>query len=524
MSLFDTVPSTIAGSLSLETLSWTTSDDVTASGTTLTTLTIGGAADGYDKIAYALLPAAASKFWLHVDATGMGSGYAFIGLSQTMTTTDPVSQFAPTVQMGFKADGGPMGFQNGDSETVADIGALVTNNVTLVYDGRDIAVYKDGTLVGGYAPGATVTADQFRIALAAYSPGTSMQVMGGVYTGGYLFPDPPEAGSNVTQFLDGSLVIKFDVPSANVSSYILQSPTDGTITIGNTDWSDAGGVRTLNAIPNLTSFAGFVIQAVVGGVNSIPRPLSIEPPTPTVTSATSPADGSIEVQWSYGGPSVAAFNVYYWIQADTTTTDPVFDPTARSYTITGLATGSYYVQVSALDSQSEATGSLAGPVSVTGAAGGGGGGGGVPCFLGNAPVLTPSGYRPISELQVGDHVLTPEGESVPIMEVSVTPNVQNCVRHNPYIVEAGMFGATQDVYISPRHRIMVPGVGLVQARKLGLQQLEMIEPFTYYNLRLDGYKHMVVANMHVESIPAPLKVNLQFSFARAAPAATLGAC
>jgi len=137
----------------------------------------------------------------------------------------------------------------------------------------------------------------------------------------------------------------------------------------------------------------------------------------------------------------------------------------------------------------------------SGGGGGGGGGGGVPCFLGDAPVLTPDGYVPISELQVGDKVLTPNGKAVAILSKSVTSNIVPCERHNPYVVPAGVFGATQDVHISPRHRIVLP-IGLVQARKLGLRQLAMAKPFTYYNLKLEDEEHMVVAGMAVESLPS----------------------
>jgi len=137
-----------------------------------------------------------------------------------------------------------------------------------------------------------------------------------------------------------------------------------------------------------------------------------------------------------------------------------------------------------------------------GAMSGGGGGGAPPCFLGDAPVLTPGGYVPISELQVGDKVLTPSGKAVAILSKSVTPNVKPCERHNPYVVPAGVFAATQDVYISPRHRIVLPGLGLVQARKLGLRQVAMEKPFTYYNLKVEDEEHMVVAGMAVESIPS----------------------
>lgn len=215
----------------------------------------------------------------------------------------------------------------------------------------------------------------------------------------------------------------------------------------------------------------------------------------TITNAVAGA-GSITVDWTYTGTAAVAFNVY-WTIAGSTYQATVSDNTARTYTITGLSAGSYAIQLGAVDDQGgEEASNLFGPVSVQGA--------GVPppCFLGDAPVLTPSGYVPIADLEVGDHVLTPDGEKVAILQKSVTYDVTPCQRHNPYVVPAGVFGVTQDVYISPRHRILIPSIGLIQARKLGLRQLEMKKPFTYYNLKLEGEKHMVVAGMAVESIPS----------------------
>lgn len=72
---------------------------------------------------------------------------------------------------------------------------------------------------------------------------------------------------------------------------------------------------------------------------------------------------------------------------------------------------------------------------------------------------------------------------------------------NPYVIPAGQFGATQKLYISPRHRVAVDG-RMIEARDLNLQQ-EDIGALTYYNLGLPQWANMIVAGVTVESM-APL--------------------
>ena len=140
----------------------------------------------------------------------------------------------------------------------------------------------------------------------------------------------------------------------------------------------------------------------------------------------------------------------------------------------------------------------------------GGGGSGAACFLGKAPVLTPSGYRRIDSLKVGDLVSTAEGESVPIQAVfikSYTPS--NTV--NPFIIPKGKFGATMNLAISPDHLVQTAPGKMVKARSLGLEQKALTEPFNYYNIELPTYENMIVAGVTVESkyptITAELTIN-----------------
>ena len=126
------------------------------------------------------------------------------------------------------------------------------------------------------------------------------------------------------------------------------------------------------------------------------------------------------------------------------------------------------------------------------------------CFLGDAPVLTPSGYKRIDSLRLGDKVATPDGPKTitKIIKQSCTPNKAN----NPYLIPKGLYNATEDLLISPTHKVMVDGT-LIEARCLGLEQIEQTE-ITYYNLGITGYSSMIVAGVEVESLGETVTMTL----------------
>ena len=124
------------------------------------------------------------------------------------------------------------------------------------------------------------------------------------------------------------------------------------------------------------------------------------------------------------------------------------------------------------------------------------------CFLGHAPVATPTGPKRIDSLSEGDLVLTETGKAVPIQRVKVM-RCRPGPTTNPYVIAAGQFGATEELLISPRHRVAV-GSAMIEARDLGLKQKTMKSPFNYYNIELPGWANMRVAGVEVESL-APAK-------------------
>jgi hypothetical protein len=123
----------------------------------------------------------------------------------------------------------------------------------------------------------------------------------------------------------------------------------------------------------------------------------------------------------------------------------------------------------------------------------------VPCFFGNARVLTPSGYKRMDSLKAGDKVVTPAGSEVAIERMKVIqcaagPNT------NPYVIPAGTFGATHRLLISPDHKVCLADGRRVEAKKLGLAQEAREGELTYYNLELAGQADMVVGGVAVESL------------------------
>ena len=128
----------------------------------------------------------------------------------------------------------------------------------------------------------------------------------------------------------------------------------------------------------------------------------------------------------------------------------------------------------------------------------------VPCFLADAPVLTPAGYAPISSLSAGDKVVTGDGRAVAIQRVSHTQVAAGPSVH-PYVIPKGLHGATQKLLISPDHRVSTAN-GLLEARLLGLEQENMTGAIDYYNLELPSWSQdtMVVAGVIVESL-APVR-------------------
>ena len=127
------------------------------------------------------------------------------------------------------------------------------------------------------------------------------------------------------------------------------------------------------------------------------------------------------------------------------------------------------------------------------------------CFLGSAPVLTPTGYRRIDRIQVGDIVKTPTGTAV--VEAVKTQLCEPSAESNPYVIPEGVFGANRKLLISPRHKVSVSG-HMFEARQLGLEQEVQVKPFTYYNIQISNAANMIVAGVEVESLKPLVRITV----------------
>jgi hypothetical protein len=138
------------------------------------------------------------------------------------------------------------------------------------------------------------------------------------------------------------------------------------------------------------------------------------------------------------------------------------------------------------------------------------------CFLGSAPILTPSGYSRIDSLKVGNIVCTPareaegwevgEGGEAIIEKIHKQVYMPGCDT-NPYIIPQNKFGSHGRILISPRHKVAVAGE-MIEARDLGLEQEVQYEKITYYNLQLTNASNMIVAGLEVESLQSLTRVNI----------------
>jgi hypothetical protein len=472
-------------------LAWVKSSHVSeATAASETTLTkTSGAPEIYDGVAYAQFPGSSTTTpsGYAVTVKFNDAGYAFAGLTRTMTATDPVSQYVSNIEAGFKNDAGTvLRTYNGADGGVA-LGSS-TSTYKILYDGVKYVYLADGNVVWVDNVIGSSSLAGYNAGVAIFSPNSSVSVTGQVYTGGE-YPTPnvevdavsniqvdtsipekarvswaysqtagksPAVSFNVkiyyfSGFHIEELLVETTIADANATSHEFTITTALDITKveiisrstymygNNTSITSLAGPWSVSAAPTPTITNVSVTQPTTVGVqwtNSVdPESFNlyvydssgetyvtyiVSDPTsrsyeidivdygtysfqteavyatgttkssnvysgvsvdgntvasPEITNAVA-GDGSITVDWSYTGTTAISFNIY-WTKAGNTYQVLGLDSALRTYTITGLSTGSYAIQLGAVDSQSnEQSSNLFGPVSVQGGGGGGGGGGG----------------------------------------------------------------------------------------------------------------------------------------------------
>jgi hypothetical protein len=299
------------------------------------------------------------------------------------------------------------------------------------------------------------------------------------------------AGKKYTLYLD--TILNTSGILVDGTSVILQNLSEGTHSVYAT----------------LTDVLGVGISSeIVTFIVDTPQP----PSAPTLTTITTSPTTSTSITFTISGESNATY--FFYTNDILSVSGTLNNAGLATVARTGLAYNSYSfyaTQMNVYGSTSEQSSTI--NIVVSQNSGGGGGGGvfdphvTVPCFLANAPVLTPTGYIKISKLSAGDEITTSDGRTVRIQKV-MHKKVAAGPSTNPYTIPKGMYGATLNLAISPNHRIVMPDGSMVEACHLGLKQQErasddMIE---YYNLALPNWNsdNMVVAGVAVESL-APVR-------------------
>ena len=317
----------------------------------------------------------------------------------------------------------------------------------------------------------------------------------------------------LTPDIDGNYFLDICANDTTFSVNIVANAGASSVEIINqitsASWSSASSSLSQSNIPLTSAGSGYFGISVISqdGTNTISSSLSISNTADTTLIDVAVDGNALTFPYSYAAPLGTTNVAIDFATLNPNATVVITDASengssppgsnnfliSSSYTITvtaenGITTATYPITITD-SSTTTTTTTTAAP--------------GVVCFLGNAPVSTPGGPRRIDSLHEGDLVLTPEGEAVAIKRVKAM-RVRPGPSTNPYVIAAGQFGATEELLISPRHRVATAGGAMVEARALGLVQKAMRAPFNYYNIELPGWANMRVAGVEVESL-APAK-------------------
>ena len=123
----------------------------------------------------------------------------------------------------------------------------------------------------------------------------------------------------------------------------------------------------------------------------------------------------------------------------------------------------------------------------------------IPCFTGDARIMTGRGEIQLAALRRGDLILTGDKRLVHFVRLHrrLVP-ADNSTR--PYVIPPGMYGANRELLISPNHRVLTEH-GMLAARKLHLRRRFHRGTIEYLNVELpDPGDTMIVNGVTVESL------------------------
>lgn len=191
-------------------LSWTQSN-VTISGTSLTG---SGSGNAYDALAFASIQSIPDIGYYATVNFNSSGGFAYAGLTQTMTSTDAVSQGSSKIDAGFKCDSGfVLAVYNG-----AEFGGVLgdtTSTYEVLYDGEKYMYFVNGVYSGVSRGAPAKNINGYRVATAFYDS-TSVTITAGTYAGSPI-PQPPGEPENISVDIGipGEMTVTWNPPSYN---------------------------------------------------------------------------------------------------------------------------------------------------------------------------------------------------------------------------------------------------------------------------------------------------------------------
>ncbi len=119
----------------------------------------------------------------------------------------------------------------------------------------------------------------------------------------------------------------------------------------------------------------------------------------------------------------------------------------------------------------------------------------IPCLLKGTKILTESGYKLIEDLTLEDILITIDNKKTHIVEIFKN-YIYATDRYEPYVIRKGQYNAFEDLYISPKHSILINNERFIQTYKLRLEKSGIKDQvITYYHIKTNNFfKDVIVAN------------------------------
>lgn len=112
----------------------------------------------------------------------------------------------------------------------------------------------------------------------------------------------------------------------------------------------------------------------------------------------------------------------------------------------------------------------------------------IQCILEGTLILTPSGYRLIQDLKVGDFICTHDNRHKKIIKIHYA-NVIHSNKTQCVIIKKGTFGAIRDLYLSKNHAVLIGDEFIIPNRKMPdmIEYVNNISLYKYYSIMTDNY-------------------------------------